>query len=201
MKKSIQLFSILLILTLIVPSFAFGQDIFGGFDDSGGNTFVHLSGPGIPITPPATVTVGGNPLSGVSHFEEPVSSGQFVIEGTIFQPIANFPAGNYDVIIDGVTFSNVFLDAGPPPATGNPQISVLPSSGEFGNVQLGGISDFFFDIQNNGDADLNVTSIIASGGPFTIITPLPGPIPWIWRIHKRPCTICTDSYRRCQWTG
>ena len=69
-------------------------------------------------------------------------------------------------------------DTAPPPPAGNPIITVVPAGafGEFGVVPLGGLSDFFFDIRNDGDADLNVSSIVASGGPFAVITPLPGPI-------------------------
>ena len=46
--------------------------------------------------------------------------GEFIIEGTIALPIASFPEGPHDVVIDALSFPGVFfgLETGPPPPAG-----------------------------------------------------------------------------------
>ncbi len=71
MKKSLQLFTIIAILALVIPSFAFGQ-ITGAFgDDNAVNTFVHLEGQSVPPSPVTTVTVGTFVVTVDQHFEDP----------------------------------------------------------------------------------------------------------------------------------
>ncbi len=57
------------------------------------------------------------------------------------------------------------------PPTPEPDISVAPTSVDFGNVETGTTSDMIVTVSNVGTADLNVSALNITAGEFTIISP------------------------------
>jgi hypothetical protein len=63
-------------------------------------------------------------------------------------------------------------------AVSGPIIFVSPLSNDFGTVNVGACSGpFIFTISNNGDADLNLSSVTSSSGDFSAVVGSMGPIP------------------------
>ncbi|MFC1556090.1 choice-of-anchor D domain-containing protein, partial [candidate division KSB1 bacterium] len=171
MKSSNRYYMFILaaIIVLTMPAMAWGQTIMGEFEDNGATTKVFIYGPDVPTSAPTTMSINGNNVTGITHFyEDP--PGEWVIGGMLAGPIANFPEGTYDVQIDTFFFANVSFTHH---VGGGPMLFVDPSYWDFGMVDVGNFADKTIRLQNDGDADLDISgiSIMADPGDYNIQNP------------------------------
>lgn len=92
-----------------------------------------------------------------------------------FSPVADgAQSGNLTIASDDTDESSVVVSLdgeGFTPAPDEPEITVSPTSLNFGSVENGTTSDLTVNIANDGTADLNVSSLTTDNGVFTVESP------------------------------
>jgi len=141
-----------------------GGPLFGEFmDDGAGGTIVRLMGSDVPATATtASIMIGSveYSLTNVQVMAVPDVAGEYFLEGSLALGISNVYDGNFDVTIDGVSYTAVPFTVATGPGPG-PQIWGWFSDDGTGNttVMIGGP-----DVP----ATVSTASIIIGGTPYTL---------------------------------